>query len=148
MEADDAYVIANLGRHPAVFEHIPQISQPFDAQSWCAKAIGNPENYLRHLVLVGPTRAPVGYVQIGRRNNCDLELGYWLGKDYWHNGIGSAAAAAALILFTIAGGQPRIFAATTPSNAASRRILSKLGFSETDLSLPPDGMIDHVWEPQ
>jgi len=147
MEADDFHLIVDLGRHPEVFQHIPQISKPFDAQAWCSNAIGNAENYVRHIIRVGAERAPVGYVQICRRANYDLELGYWLGKDYWGFGIGSAAAAAALILFLSAGGQPRIFAATTPDNFASRRILAKLGFKETAISEPPKNMIDHVWEP-
>jgi len=147
MEADDLHTIAHLGRHREIFQHVPQIPQPFDAHAWCSKAIDNGENYVRHIVRVGPARVPVGYVQICRRNNCDLELGYWLGKDYWGNGIGFAAAGAALVLFVTAGGQPKIFAATTPDNVASRRILTKLGFKETNLSEPPEGMIDHMWEP-
>lgn len=146
MELGDVKTIAHLGRHPEVFEHIPQIPQPFNANGWISKAIENPENYIRHLVLAGPSRIPIGYVQIGRRDNCDLELGYWLGRDYWGYGIGSAAAATAMMLFTSVGGQPRIFAATTPGNTRSRRMLRKLGFRQTSVSEPPEGMIDHVWE--
>lgn len=145
LEDGDVGVIAALGRHPEVFTEIPQIAQPFDANAWCAQAMANGENYIRHLIRVGPNRLPAGYVQICRRNNLDLDLGYWLGKDYWGMGIGTSAAAAALRLFFYAGGQPPIFAATTPQNAASRRILEKLGFKETAASRPPDGMIDHVW---
>lgn len=147
LEPTDVGVIEHLGRHYETFEHIPQIDQPFDAKTWCAKAIGSQENYIRHVIRVGSQRTPTGYVQICRRANLDLELGYWLGKDYWGYGIAPAAALAAMSLFFCAGGQPRIFAATTPSNTASRRVLAKLGFVETNLSNAPEGMIDHIWTP-
>lgn len=147
MEAQDTEIIAHLGRHPEVFQHIPQIAKPFNAQAWCANALENRVNYIRHIVRVGSDKVPVGYVQICRRKNIDLELGYWLGMDYWRCGIGTIAVAAALDLFVNAGGLPKIFAATLPSNIASRRILAKLGFRETSASEPPEGMIDHVWNP-
>lgn len=146
--AEDETAIALLGSHPDVFADIPQISSPFDAKAWCTQVLANPENYVRHLVRLGPGKLPAGYVQICRRSNLDLDLGYWLGRPYWGKGIGSRSATAALILFLDAGGQPPIFAATTPGNIASRTILAKLGFKETIASEQPKGMIDHLWDPR
>lgn len=148
LECQDIDSIAQLGKHPEVFQYIPEIEQPFDAKAWCQKILSNPENYIRHVVKVGPTRLPVGYVQINRRRNCDLELGYWLGKEYWGKGIASVAALNALALFVSAGGSSRVFAAAKPENVASRRVLAKLGFQETTESTSSIGMIDHIWSPR
>ncbi|BBN88478.1 GNAT family N-acetyltransferase [Azospira sp. I09] len=147
LEIEDTKAIAHLGRHPEVFQYIPEIKQPFDAETWCKNAIDNGCNHIRHLIKVGPQRTPVGYVQICRRLNMDLELGYWIGKEYWGHGIASAAASLALVLFVSAGGSPKVFAATKPDNPASRRVLEKLGFLESSESQPPEGMIDHLWSP-
>lgn len=146
LEQKDSEAIAHLGRHPEVFMHIPEIAQPFDAEAWCKSTIENGGNHIRHLIRLGPHSLPVGYVQICRRQNMDLELGYWLGKEYWGKGIASVATSLALILFVSAGGSPRIFAAAKPDNPASRRVLEKIDFKETSESSAPIGMIDYIWQ--
>ncbi len=58
----------------------------------------------------------------------DIELAYRLARASWGRGIATEAATA-LIGYAITGvGLPRIVAVTFPKNAASQRVLQKLGF--------------------
>ena len=73
----------------------------------------------------------VGCVSLFRGAVCsgqDLELGYWLGEDYWGQGLGTEAARRAV---KYAFGQlecPRLWCSHYADNPASRRIIEKLRF--------------------
>ena len=58
-----------------------------------------------------------------------VELLYLLNKTHWGRGLASEAAAAALVHGFGAAALARIFAVTAPQNAASQRVLHKLGFT-------------------
>jgi RimJ/RimL family protein N-acetyltransferase len=62
----------------------------------------------------------VSWEQAGQRN-----VGYWLGKEYWGQGIASAALAQFLELVKV---RP-LYAHVAKSNAASIRVLRKCGFT-------------------
>ncbi len=57
-----------------------------------------------------------------------VELLYLLNKTHWGRGLASEAGQAALTHGFGKAGLARIFAATAPGNAASQRVLIKLGF--------------------
>jgi RimJ/RimL family protein N-acetyltransferase len=52
------------------------------------------------------------------------ELGYWFGREFWGRGIAGEAVAAFLPLVT----ERPLHAVVAPHNAASRRVLERLGF--------------------
>src|ERR1700733_13566840 len=70
-----------------------------------------------------------------------LELGFHLRPAYWGNGV-AVEAGRAVIKFAFAErGTKALFAGHHPSNAASRRVLEKLGFRFTLEELyPPTGL--------
>ncbi|WP_082073248.1 GNAT family N-acetyltransferase [Pseudomonas sp. LFM046] len=148
LRVDDIDDIQALGDDAQVFEHIPEIPIPFDARQWVGRTLSNQENYICHVVRLKGSGIPIGYVQINRRRNLDLQLGYWLGQQHWGSHYGLEAAAQALILFHSHGGRGAIFAAAHPKNIASIRILAHLGFKSCETTAPladiPIGMIDHV----
>lgn len=53
------------------------------------------------------------------------EIGYWIGREFWGGGVASRALTA--FLDEDEGRRP-LFAATSPANAASQRVLEKCGF--------------------
>jgi RimJ/RimL family protein N-acetyltransferase len=59
------------------------------------------------------------------------EIGYWLGEAHWGAGLASEAAAG-LIEAIFAAGAPVVTARALAVNAASCRVLEKLGFTLTD----------------
>ncbi len=58
----------------------------------------------------------------------DVELGYYLGRPAWGQGYATEAARACLRFGFDVCGLPRIVAVVRHENAASRRVLEKLGF--------------------
>jgi len=59
----------------------------------------------------------------------EIELGYRLAKPYWGKGYASEAAAAWVSHGFAELGLERIVAVTHPENAASQRVLEKVGFT-------------------
>ncbi len=58
----------------------------------------------------------------------DVELGYRLGRRHWGRGLATEAATACLRAAFEELGLDRIVAVAHPDNAASRRVLEKIGF--------------------
>ena len=56
------------------------------------------------------------------------EIGYWLGRDYWGRGIGTAAVRAFTRYAFAAHDLLRIYAGVFSSNPASMRVLEKAGY--------------------
>ena len=52
------------------------------------------------------------------------EVGYWIGREFWGGGVASGA----LALFLEDEARRPLWAATSPANAASQRVLEKCGF--------------------
>ena len=61
-------------------------------------------------------------------------LGYWIGRPYAGQGVGTAAARAMLGHAFSALGLHRVEAACVPTNHASRRVLEKAGFRQEGLA--------------
>lgn len=58
----------------------------------------------------------------------ELQIGYWIGKEFWRRGIASAAVAEFLLLVKT---RP-LFAEVAHHNLASKRVLEKNGFTILD----------------
>ena len=63
-----------------------------------------------------------------------VEIGYWVGEDYWGRGIGTAAVIGFTTFLLQAGGVESLFALVMHNNDSSRRVLEKAGF-EADATL-------------
>ena len=59
------------------------------------------------------------------------ELGFWIGRAHWGHGYATEAASRVVAFARDALGVARITATAAEGNAASRRVLDKLGFVET-----------------
>jgi len=107
--------------HPITYEE-------FRTQNSIAvsKAIGELQSYVIRWgdVVIGS----VGYFR--RTPDAPLEIGYWIGKDYWGKGIATKALMLAIDAMKKSGLTGTIFATTMVDNLASRHILSKCGFIE------------------
>ncbi|WP_066701546.1 GNAT family N-acetyltransferase [Celeribacter ethanolicus] len=65
---------------------------------------------------------------------CEGEFGYWLGRDYWGQGIMPEAAEAVLSAWFATTGKDRIEAGYFAENARSSKVLRAMGFVETGTS--------------
>jgi len=73
----------------------------------------------------------MGVVGIAARKDGHGELGYWLGEEYWGQGIGSQAIGALMDEFDIALPEIELHARCLQSNIASKALLEKIGFDIT-----------------
>jgi len=97
---------------------IPRSADAFNARWEATLAV---PNVVAKAILVGSSLA--GSIVCFNRDGLD-EVGYWLGKDFWGNGIASSALN--LLLKEI---QSRpLYARVAASNRASLRVLQKCGF--------------------
>jgi ribosomal-protein-alanine N-acetyltransferase len=81
-------------------------------------------------ICVKPDRDPVGALGCfwTSQPNRTMELGYWIGERYWGKGL-IAEACRAVVAHAFAACQPeRVQARVIAGNAASVRVLEKIGF--------------------
>jgi ribosomal-protein-alanine N-acetyltransferase len=57
----------------------------------------------------------------------EIEIGWWLAKDYWKRGLATEAGRAVLDYAFATRHLPRVVAIVQPPNLASRRVMEKLG---------------------
>jgi RimJ/RimL family protein N-acetyltransferase len=73
----------------------------------------------------------------GRSRSAQAELGYWIGRPFWGRGYATAAARLAIDLAFRDLSTERLIAMCLETNAASWRILEKVGFRHTGSGLNP-----------
>ena len=74
---------------------------------------------------------PAGMVGLHRRDEPWSEIGYWLGRNFWGQGIATEAANALLDWAYRIRGDRVVSSGHFADNAASGRVLEKLGFLYT-----------------
>lgn len=72
----------------------------------------------------------IGICGYSPATNGAVEIGYWLGKDYWGKGFATEAARALIGYAFNKAGVKRITCGHFAENAASARVIRKLGFKE------------------
>ena len=77
----------------------------------------------------------VGSVGLGRQDDGEVELGYWIARPHWGRGYAPEAARAVLRLARTLGHE-RLVAGHFVDNPASGRVLAKIGFRPTGRVLP------------
>ena len=115
-DADIAAMTNNLP-HPYTIAH---------AQSWFDYVQSHDSEHVFKICGKGRLMGVIGLVH--EKEHGRAELGYWLGRPYWNQGVMSAAVPMALAYAFEALGVRRVFARCYSVNAASRRVLEKSGF--------------------
>jgi [ribosomal protein S5]-alanine N-acetyltransferase len=84
--------------------------------------------FCRWKLLVKPTREMIGFCGVGFwGDGVELEIGWWLARQYWARGLATEAARAALRDVFERAGLDRAISIARPANTASIRIMEKLG---------------------
>lgn len=119
-------VAGNLAR-------VPYPYKPADAEAWLAsfRVERPPETAQFAIELPG-----AGYIgQVGFNAGQAPELGYWLAEPFWHRGLMTEAAGAAVDWLFTATDIPLIRSGAFAFNKASLAVQRKLGFTETGISM-------------
>lgn len=134
LRVSDASWMAALLVDPDVMRHIPTHITTHDQALWEAEARISIDRRSPRLGLWAiedrPGEQVHGWVALKTLNPPDeVEIGYRLRRQSWGRGIATESAARVLIYGFEDLGLGRIVAVTLPENAASQRVLQKLGLS-------------------
>jgi RimJ/RimL family protein N-acetyltransferase len=141
-QASDADGLAGLAGDWEVARFTANIPHPYslaDAEQFIVDSrIGNALG--RHLRLVMTLkrgdRPSVGAVEL-QPSPDGVNLGYWLGKPYWGQGLAGEAAGAMIDAFFRVTVAPALGAAALLENAASQALLKRAGFQPVGLQPAP-----------
>lgn len=138
---DDLDVLHAFSNDPEVIRYVGD-GQPLDRATtaqWIANAAASlPRTGLgSRAVTLAASGALIGWCGlVAREGEPNPELIYGFAKEHW--GLGYATEAARAVLATREG--RAVDATIDPENAASRRVLDKLGFAEAGLEHDEDGL--------
>jgi ribosomal-protein-alanine N-acetyltransferase len=131
----DAPTVRRLAGDRAVAAGTATIPHPYPdgaAEAWIAGHAGSFQRgeSLTFAVERRSDGALVGAVGLRLElEHARAELGYWIGKPYWGDGLATEAAAAAVRHAFEAYGLNRVYAYHFTNNPASGRVLQKLGMT-------------------
>ena len=126
--AGDAEAFLALAGHWEVARMTSDIPHPLtlgDARQWLEPA---PHEARFALMLSSELIGGAGYFV---QASGDAELGFWLGRAYWGQGLATEAVKAVVGYGLAQGGAPAFTSAHFTDNPASGRVLAKLGFVAT-----------------
>ncbi|MCL4795315.1 MAG: GNAT family N-acetyltransferase [Bryobacteraceae bacterium] len=134
--AEDWVAFAPVARDPEVMRYITGGVPWSDerVQEFVSKQITRhaDEGYCRWRLAEKATGATVGFCGGGRMHGLaeeEVEVGWWLARSHWGRGLATEAARAAIHdLFTRVG-LSRVVSMAARENAASLRIMAKLGYT-------------------
>lgn len=135
---EDAPALAAAIGDEAIVRNLSQVPWPYgeaEAQAFAARERDPAQpDFLIFARTMGAPRL-VGGCGITRRDDGDLELGYWIARRYW--GLGFATEAGkALVGIARAMDLPRLKAGHFLDNPASGHVLRKIGFLPTGRIVP------------
>jgi ribosomal-protein-alanine N-acetyltransferase len=144
LDAGDADFLVALMNDPAYIEHIGDrgLRTPAQAEAYIRDVVL--PSYRRHgygmylltLKEGGPRIGIAGLVN--RPNLTDVDVGFAVARAHWGHGYASEAAAAVLVHAARDFGLQRVVGVVAPGNAASIRVLEKIGLSyEGQVCLTP-----------
>lgn len=105
---------------------IPHPYSLVEADLWIASL--EDDEFVRVIELNGELIGAVGYIH---RDSGEAEIGYWIGKPWWGNGYATEAATALMTHCFEEAGFERLTCGHFVDNAASARVIRKLGFRPT-----------------
>lgn len=129
---EDAERLAVLLNDPDVTEMTASVPYPYgrsDAEAFLSAACHDDGRTVRRAI--DWQGVLVGSIGLGPRPGGDEEIGYWVGKPFWGQGIATRAVAAFLGVLDDLRFGGTIKARTVASNLPSQRVLERNGFVYT-----------------
>ena len=134
--SDDAGPIARYLNNFAVAGNLARVPYPYalaDAERWLRNTSFAPPPQETNFAIELPGAGYVGQVGFHLDGRAPT-IGYWLGEPFWHRGIMTEAAGAAVAWYFTATDGPLIRCGAFAFNKASLAIQRKFGFVETGVS--------------
>ncbi len=139
---DDIDRLSEILGDPVVMKYMPG-NEPWPRE-WAERELGNliehwdRHGYGRWAVVDREDGSMIGWCGLGFLPELnETEVAYLLDKDYWNRGYATEAARISLRYGFEEAGLERIIALAFPENAASRRVMEKIGMEYEKMT--------HVW---
>lgn len=120
-----------------------------DAKRYIAMARGRRPATRFAVLSSGRIAGGVGFTLHSDVERVSAEIGYWVGHEFWGRGVATAAVRAVTsYVFEAYEGMRRIYAVPFVGNAASARVLEKVGYSREGTmrqSVVKDGQVLDQW---
>jgi RimJ/RimL family protein N-acetyltransferase len=131
--AEDAPALARAIGEEAIVRNLARVPWPYDEKD-AASFLALPQEPLRprFLIFLRACNRLVG--GIGLDGQRDAELGYWIARAHWGQGLATEAGRAVVQLADSSLRLPRLVASHALDNPASGRVLTKLGFGATGIT--------------
>jgi RimJ/RimL family protein N-acetyltransferase len=129
-----AAAIAQLANNENVHKWMARLPFPYglaDAHYFVETIVPSDSEYCLSILMDGTF---IGVVGLTFNEDGMPELGYWLGEPYWGQGFATEAAIA-VVEAARAAGATTLRSRALKTNAGSRNVLRKAGFSETGEAL-------------
>lgn len=112
-------------------EKPPKITRKFET-TWLKKTISNygkkkPKGYNLAITLDNILIGSIGMNKIDYENK-NIEIGYWIGKDYWGKGFATKALKQFLDFINKKHNPKRVYGYAFTFNTGSKRVMEKCGF--------------------
>ncbi len=131
---EDAGEVQRLAGHPAVSKLTSNVPYPYldgEAEKWISTHAENAKigKGFVWALCSGPELSVVGAISLlDMVGGHKAEIGYWLGHEYWGQGLMVEAGHVVVAYGFLALDLRRIGASTYRANIGSRRVLEELGF--------------------
>ncbi|WP_249680528.1 bifunctional GNAT family N-acetyltransferase/(deoxy)nucleoside triphosphate pyrophosphohydrolase [Roseococcus pinisoli] len=132
--AEDAAAVTRLVNDYSVAGNLARVPFPYReqlAQEWIASAGAQIDSKDAYHLAITRDGALVGCIGLTLRRNALPEIGYWIGRKFWGQGLAREAAAALLDWAQTELGLVEVEADVLTDNLASQAVLRHLGFVES-----------------
>lgn len=130
---DDIDLLCGIFSDPVAMQHYPKTLDLEETKSWIQTILGNYAKYgagmwACHLKTTGEFVGQVGiHFHPDVDGQFEVEVGYLLLREYWHNGYATEAARASINYARDKLGHKRIISLIKPENTPSRRVAERNG---------------------
>ena len=132
--------MAVLANNRAIYAVLSRLPHPYDeshGRFFVEEIARGPEEFAWSILLQGRY---IGTIGLHLLPGQAPELGYWLGQPFWGHGYATEAARAVVAAAREAG-YPALRSRALLSNAGSRNVLAKAGFSEIGEAIDDAGTL-------
>lgn len=129
---DDISDLATLANNSEIAEMTSRLPYPYtlaDAQKYVGAVLDGTSYGHIYAITLADTGRLIGMCSVEMRSRSNgLEVGYWIGRNWWGQGYATEASSAVVDVAFKVTGTDEIFAACRVNNIGSRRVLMKQGF--------------------
>lgn len=140
LEPSDAPEVTRLVNDYSVAGNLARVPFPYRdglALEWIASTREQMEKGTAYHLAITREGALLGCIGLTLDRNAGAELGYWVGRKYWGQGIAREAGAGLLQWAERRLGLTQFHASALTDNAASHAVLRRLGFTEAGQGVQP-----------